>query len=306
MYDSILVPLDGSSLAEQALTIAHILAQRSGATLRLVHVHNPYHPIYMEGLPVVDEQLQPLHELHERTYLEKLRDRLQNEAHIEIIGDLLDGPIAQTLAAHATSSGSDLIVMTTHGYSGFERLWLGSIAETLVRLSPVPLLLRRLHADAPADSVPFTCRQILIPLDGSAAAEQILLPALRFGRTMGATFRLLHIIDPSVPPGARALPSMGEMRDDSTEARQTAAEMYLQKAAQQLRDQGVQVETQIETHKRPAVAIMECAEQHNMDLIAMATHGRGGLQRLLLGSVSDKVLRGSDLPLLLYRPRDGV
>ena len=143
---TILIPLDGSPLGEQALPIGRVLAQRAGAAVHLVHVRNPYQPFYVqEGVPVVDEQLRPLRELHERTYLERVRARLQEEAGVEVQVALLEGPTAQTLSAYANTTGSDLIIMTTHGYGGFERFWLGSVADALVRMSGVPVLLRRSH-----------------------------------------------------------------------------------------------------------------------------------------------------------------
>lgn len=289
--ENILIPLDGSPLAEQALEMGRAVAEQSGATIRLVHVRNRYHPIFMEGLPVIDEHLQPVQDLHEQSYLEGVQARLQAAGVVDVEVDLLDGSAAPTLASHAVATGSDLIIMTSHGYGGFERFWLGSVAESLLRISEVPLLLQCPQGDAPAGAEPFTCDAILLPLDGSALAEGILAPVEQLAKLMGARVHLLRVLSPqeaAAPPLDTGI----------------TAEHYLQKVAAMLRWKGVVVETELRTHEQPAHAILSVAEEQGVELIAMATHGRGGLQRLLLGSVSNKVLRGSSRPLLLYRPRE--
>lgn len=138
MYRSILVPLDGSSASEHSLPVACALARRAGALLRLVHVHVAYTaaPIYVEGLPVIDEQLHSLGKAHERAYLEGAQDRLvdEGEADLRIVTavldpaemDVRDQTVAQLLASYAATTDTDLIVMTTHGRGGWRAS--GSVA----------------------------------------------------------------------------------------------------------------------------------------------------------------------------------
>ena len=304
MYRQLLVPLDGSPLSEHALPIACHIARRAGATLRLVHVHVPYDTIYVEGMPVIDARLHSLGREHERAYLERIRDRLAQGADVPIDCVHLDGaePVASTLARYVAESGSDLVVMTTHGRGGLARFWLGSVADALVRLSPVPILLLRPAADILDSDRSPEFDQILIPLDGSAMAEQILTPALALGRLMQASYILLRVVEPILlhQPGPFVAP-VG-LDADQTAQLQAAAHTYLDTVARRLQAADVQVHTRVLVAPQPARAILDTALQHQKACIAMATHGKVGLTRLLLGSVADKVMRGAEVPVLLYRP----
>ena len=188
MYRSILVPLDGSPLSEYALPTAYDIACRSGATLGLLHVHEcaTPTPIYVEGIPAIDQNLLSLSKTHELAYLERIRDRLTDEHDLLITvalidpfnADIRDQTIATMLATHATATNTDLIVMTTHGRGGLARFWLGSVADVLIRASPVPVLLLR-----PGEAIPKPDR----PRPHSAHSD----PARRFaaiGSDCGACF----------------------------------------------------------------------------------------------------------------------
>jgi nucleotide-binding universal stress UspA family protein len=313
MYRSILVPLDGSPLSEQALPVAGDIARRSGATLRLMHVHMPAtpDPIYVPGLPVIDKSMQSLDKDHERVYLEHTRDRIIAEHGIRVTiaiqnlaGDVVrDASIADALAVDAAATDTDLIVMTTHGRGGLARFWLGSVADALVHVSPVPVLsLRPDELGRPFEHPP-VFRHILIPLDGSALAEQILEPALALGDLTRAAYTLLHVVDLLVVPGYAPLAQAVHLDSQMTQALLADRQRYLDNLAQRLRLGRRQIHTLALLGTQPAVTIMDAARAQGADLIALATHGRSGLARLLIGSVADKVRRGEDLPVLLYRPQ---
>ena len=291
--ERILVPVDGSELAEDALPLAMSLAARAGAALRLVHVRDRLHPIYIDGLPVVDESLHPLPDLHERTYLSRLRDRLEASDGVKVEAVILEGRIARTLAHHAKQVECVLIVMTTHGYGGLERFWLGSVADRLVRLSEVPLLLHK-PSPTPEHGEGFACERILVLLDGSERAEKILGCVEWIAKTMGATVQLREVVEPA----------RDSHDGDGAPVSHAEAQRYLREIADRLATSGVQASTHIEQHGEPASAILDHAREAGADLIALTTRGRGGVQRMLLGSVSDKVLRGTEVPLLLFRPKN--
>ena len=179
MYQTILVPLDGSVLSEQALPIAQTLAQRTSAAMHLVHVHTLNDGIYMEELPVIDDQLHSLGRTHEHMYLEQVRERLATTAQISITTANPDteGTVALTLANYARDAACDLTIMATHGHSGFERFWLGSTTDALLRLTNMPLLLIRPKEQEPL-TVPPAVQHIIIPLDGSHLAEAVLEQAV--------------------------------------------------------------------------------------------------------------------------------
>jgi nucleotide-binding universal stress UspA family protein len=312
MYRSLLVPLDGSLFGEQALPVAADIARRSGATLRLVHVHTPYtrDPIYVEGLPVIDDQLRSLGKQHERAYLERLRERVARETGITTLVALLEvrdtpelsGTVAEALADYAAATDTGLAVMTTHGRGGAARFWLGSVADALVRLSPVPVLLLRPDVDAGEAPSPRSFQRILIALDGSELAEEILRPALAFGRLMQAGYTLLRVVEPRVAAGTGPFTTPTDLDPDETQRRHAEAQSYLEGIVRRLRTESVHVDTRAIIAPHAALAILEEARRGGADLIALATHGRSGLARLFIGSVADKVLRGADTPVLLYRP----
>jgi nucleotide-binding universal stress UspA family protein len=291
----ILVPLDGSSLAERALPVAAELARLSGASVELVHVHVPISPdpIHVEGLPVIDEHMHSLRRDHERAYLERLRGGAGATASTA----LLDGPVAPGLAAHARAVGAWLIVLTTHGRGGLERLWLGSVADEVARVSPVPVLLVR---PEPPPAGRFA--RVLVPLDGSKTSEAILEHAARLARLgSGAEIVLLQVVQPLVaavwlPEGAVAAAAP----QDDLPGRERRARESLDAAARSLA--GLRVRTRVEVAASVAAAILETAQAEGSDLVALATHGRSGLARVALGSVADKVVRASRTPVLLFRP----
>lgn len=297
---SILVPFDGSNLAERAAPVAVEVARRAGAALRLVHVHVPLpaEPIYMEGLPVMDEHMRSVRRTHEQAYMEKALARLPRGVNASMA--ILDGPVASALADDARASGADLIVMTTHGRGGLERSWLGSVADELIRISPVPLLL----VPSGAGPVSGVFRHILVPLDGSALAEAILEHVVRLGRLEpGAEVTLLDVVQPVTSDVWLSYAALAPSETVSvTQRQEQRAREYLEAIARRLEDIGLRVRSRVVVAANVAAAVLEMAHGEEVDLVALATHGRSGLARLAVGSVADKVIRGSRTPVLLFRP----
>jgi nucleotide-binding universal stress UspA family protein len=310
MYRSILVPLDGSPFGEHALPLALSLAQRSGAKLEIARVHVSLTPMYAETVLAFDNVIDEAEQRRERVYLDTMVRRLTAIAPISVTASLLQGPIAEALENRAAALGADLLVSTTHGRGPVARSWLGSVADELVRRMPIPLLLIRPHevhldlADAPS------LKHIFILLDGSEMAEHIIQPAMNLGDVVKSDFTLLRIIrpavlgnyeltDPLVGPYSQTVFSHLQALHD--EERKHANE-YLERIAQQFRARSLPVQTRVLSHEQPTVAILDEVKAHHADLVALETHGRSGLPRLFLGSVADKVLRGSSVPILIQRP----
>jgi nucleotide-binding universal stress UspA family protein len=299
----ILVPLDGSELAERALAPATALARRAGAGVELVHVHVPIpvEPIYVEGLPVIDDQWRSLRRDHERAYLEQVRERLGPD--VAATATLLEGFAAPALAAHARASEAWLIALTSHGRGGLTRLWLGSVTDELARTSPVPLLVLRPEPAA----APAAFRRILVPLDGSARSEAALPHAERLARLAAeAEIVLLEVVQPIGAafwlPTAGGEPTESLRAADLLRRQQEAARERLERVAASLAAAGLRVRTRVDTAEQVAAAILEAANAERADLVALATHGRSALARAALGSVADKVVRGSSTPVLVFRP----
>ncbi len=307
MYRSILVPLDGSSFGEHALPSALTLARRAGAALHLVHVHQP--PAFPDQMLItaagVDEQLRR----EERSYLERLVGRLRG-SDVPVQGTLLEGDLLPALEDHVRAAQADLIVMTTHGRGPLSRFWLGSLTDHLVRSAPVPLLLIRPH-ERPADlNETFALRQILIPLDGSPIAEQALEPARTLAEVMQARCTLVRVI--ATAPvnedlAAQTLSGLSHaaferLKEAHDQARHKALE-YLEQAAARLRQRGVHVLCCVAESDQPAAKLLQQIHAQDADLVALATHGRAGVSRLVLGSVADKLVRGAAVPVLIRRAK---
>jgi nucleotide-binding universal stress UspA family protein len=313
MYHNVLVPLDGSTFGEAALPLALNIARRAGARLQLVNVLPPLGPIYTEAVLFTDTNLELELRQHNLTmqqaYLDEVVQRLKEAAKdIHVSTRVLEGDIAAALRAHATDSGADLVVMTTHARGPLGRFWLGSVADELVRRLPMPVLLVRPCEGPPVFEPEPLLKHILIPLDGEPFAEQILEPALELGRLLGADFTLLRVIKPVFPitypvdnaSMAQVAQAVIERTQEMQEQVRLGAQDYLERLAMPLRAKGLCMLTRVEVEDKPALAILHQAGA--IDLIALETHGRRGLSRVLLGSVADKVIRGSNLPVLVHRP----
>jgi nucleotide-binding universal stress UspA family protein len=311
MYRTILVPLDGSPFGEQALPLALALARRAGAELRVVQAAVPLAAMFAEPRPGLESTADPALRRHSQAYLDGVVRRLQGLAggQAEVTSALVEGSVAEALHGHALAAGADLVVMTTHGRGPLARAWLGSVADVLIRRLRVPVLLVRPHEGAPDAPAPPAVRHVLVPLDGSPLAEQVLEPALALGCLTDARYTLLRVIppvimapyDPTYPPLSGLEGLLQQMQGMHTQDRQDA-EAYLARVAEDLRIRGLRVSVQVMVHEVPAVAILEAARGHADGVVALATHGRTGLPRLFLGSVADKVVRGSADPVLVYRP----
>jgi nucleotide-binding universal stress UspA family protein len=296
MYRSILVPLDGSSFGEHALPLALSLACRAGAQLHLAHVHQA-------SRLASDNAADEAQRAAEGAYLDGLLRRLQASCDVPITTKLLDGPIAQALRDYAVERQADLIVMTTHGRGALSRAWLGSIADALMRSVSMPVLLVRPH-EQPADIAHEPAiRHILVPLDGSMLAEQILVHATELGRMTQAEYTLLQATDPFfVGYGPEMSPIGAE--EQFLVSLQAQAQEYLDGVAARLRAEGLQVQTTTMI-EFAATAILDYARDQAVDLIALETQGRGGLARWIVGGVADKVIRSASVPVLLHRPQGG-
>jgi nucleotide-binding universal stress UspA family protein len=304
MIRSVLVPLDGSSLSEHALPLAAAVARRAGARLVLARVHELLPPAYGVGVRFAEKVDGALKE-KERAELDAVRRRLPLDLTGQVTAELLEGDVVPALAARAAAA--DLVVMATHGYGPLARFWLGSVADQMVRVLPVPLLLvrpERLPADL--DREP-SLREIVVPLDGTAAAEGILGPAADVAALAGASLLLVRVVRPLLlegvaagteDAGAEARSLLDDLRDEQR-AGEAEARSYLESAAARLAGRGLKVQTRVQVAEQPSVAIFRAAEAAGADLIALTTRGRHGLPRLLLGSVADKIIRGSALPVLL-------
>jgi nucleotide-binding universal stress UspA family protein len=303
MFQSLLVPLDGSRFAEHALPAALTIARRANAKLRLARVRFDVEAVYGGGELAPDPKLLDSLARQEREYMEATTKRVSAAADSPVTSALLDAPIADALNEHARAERIDLIAMATHGRGGVKRFWLGSVADRLLRQTSIPLLLVR-PVEGNADlSSEFGPKQMLIPLDASSVAEEILTPAVSLGKLFDAEYALVYVIEPVVVADLHAGGSaLAGFDPKLSEQLQAEAQTYLEGVADRLRAQSLKVRTRVVLNQPAATGILEEARASGAGIIAIATHGRRGLTRFFLGSVADKVVRGCSIPVLVHRP----
>lgn len=300
-YRTIMVPLDGSDFSRQAVPVAADLASRTGASVRLVCVHTGLPPgpggVVPDDLARADEELAG----EERAMLDAVAEELRSRG-VEVEAALERGSVVRELTRVAEEE-ADLVVMATHGRGPLTRLWLGSTADGLVRRCTAPVLLVRPRGDgAEGEAGRTPLRHLLVPLDGSPVARHVLGAARALAEATGARLTLFRAVQPVMGPGFAPpdfpqgvdAAATGVLEDDVSER--------LERTARELREEGLEVAVEVTRSPDTARAILEAASELGADATAMATHGRGGVRRLLLGSVADKVLRASEHPVLLVRP----
>ena len=293
----VLVPLDGSTFSESALPAALTIARRWNAQLEIVTVKEDQSMLAHEVLQL------PSHEWFEQ-YIEEVAGRVHGEAGSTVRATVLEGSPPEAIHNHAAERGVDLVVMATHGRGPMSRFWLGSTADGLIRRSTVPILLLRPSEEAPEAQPDFNPRRVLVPLDGSDESERILTHALALAGNGETEFDLLRIYPYPKEIASSYLPQTVEVNVDVLESGRTKAAKYVEKAAATLIERGIPAMGHIVTDREPAAGILHYAEQSGADLIAMCTHGRSGLPRFFLGSVTDKVIRGAQIPTLVCHPHD--
>jgi nucleotide-binding universal stress UspA family protein len=301
MYRSILLPLDGSSFAEEALPLASHLASVGGAHLTLAHVIRP--------APDVDFKL-PDEDLAWRTRVRAAASEALGEqtmklkrAGIDTTAEVREGPVVEALMGVADEVKADLIVLTTHGSGGFRRWWLGSVADAVLRQGKAPVLLVRPWDDTETRlSERPRFGTVLVPLDGSPASETVLKHAQWFRDHLGAHLVLARVVPSPLEVGSLYGVPTVRLERDSHRRHREEAEAYLREVADSL-GEGSQ-ETRVVEASSAAEGVLEAARIHGADLIALATHSRAALGRMILGSVADKVLRGAAVPVLAVHPAE--
>lgn len=303
MYRTILLPLDGSDVAEAALPLAARIARSAHARLHLLLVHQPITvPVEMTSMPVTTADFDEELRTRERGYL---------AGRVAELGQVGDGPVevhhtdgspGPDVCAEATRLGADLIVMATHGRGAVGRFWLGSVADYVVRHTTLPVLLVHVGAGAraPADR---PIKEILVALDLSPHSEAILEPAIALARVSQAALTLFHVVEPFHEIAGPRSPYPEPQDPVLLESSRTETERLLGAAADRLRERGLAVSIRVVVGSGSvAGTVLQTLEEPGYDLVALTTHGARGLQRMLLGSVADKIIRGAGKPVLVLRP----
>jgi nucleotide-binding universal stress UspA family protein len=316
MYRRIAVALDPGPESRKALRWALAIARKADCPLDLIRVAIP--PVHGADLYAAAVLSDADTKRLEDAARQELRDLADDAATsgVRATPVVLRGDIPSALSDHLRESEADLVVLATHDRGRLERLLLGSVSEAVMRHAHVPaLLIRARPTDQAGDVVDIEpgVQRILLPIDGSPFAEQILAPAATLATLMGASLTLLSVVEPVLANAALVMgidgtliPPLGSRPSDSDadEKRLALERLTLERTVERLKALGLSVSAEVIIDARAAHTIVEFASRHRVDLIAMTTHGRGALKRLVAGSVAESVLHAASAHMLLYRPEN--
>jgi nucleotide-binding universal stress UspA family protein len=286
MPHRILLPLDGSDLAERAVGWADVLAGALDADIEMLEV-----------LPLLPEWEGPPPDITgpESEAIQQARRLLSGSTRAS--GLTLRGQPGETIADRAESTGATLVVMSSHGRSGLGRAVLGSVASDVLRDSRIPVLI----VPAAADLEPRVPTTALFPLDDSAYARTVLDWSRPMIDALGTSIILYGVAD--LPPQAIAVQGAAIPLPSGPVVTPVALTSYLEGIAGELRGAGRVVEVQVGVGD-PAAAIGDAADDAGVDLIVMSTHGRHGLARWALGSITEAVIQRAGVPVLACHPAE--
>jgi nucleotide-binding universal stress UspA family protein len=298
----ILVPVDGSESSNRALAAALQLAQAGGGRIRVLHVVDElaYLSPYADPAATIEDVRAKAGQVLDAAVA------LGKASTVPVDRRLVEAPgrrLGDVVADEANAWEADLIVIGTHGRRGLQRLLLGSGAEQILRLAPVPVLVVRdaapsLHAGATgASRSPY--QRILVPVDGSEPSNRALVEALQLARTAGGRVRVVHDVNDL----AYLVPYEGA--ESVIEQARTDARQVIDAALAVCQSAGVPADSEVveEAGRRLGDAVAEAARGWNADLVVIGTHGRRGMQRLLLGSGAEEIIRLASVPVLVVRQR---
>jgi nucleotide-binding universal stress UspA family protein len=302
MFQEIVVALDGSPFGESALPLALSIAASTQGTVRLLTIITPL-PV---DPSVEDRGLEEAGRLcmareHAEKYQSDLTQRIVAAGwDVPLAVQVETGSVVEELDLQARALRADLLVMTTHGRGPLRRAWLGSVADGLLRRTPCPILVVRPREGEEPGLDPWKPRRILVPLDGSAESHGILRYARALAGGFGVGLTLFRVV-PSRFPLSSPFATHGSHGYGGWEGEAEVVRRGLEEEAASLRADGLEVAIEVAMGAHPADGILAQVTSEGADLVAMTTHGRGGVARMILGSVADKVVRGGSAPVLLHR-----
>lgn len=294
MFKKILLPLDGSETAEAILPFVQEIATRTGAEIVLM---TAVQPVAVWDTTITVTVLEN-EESSAVDYLKQAMAKLPGKQNCRVVR----GEAAEAILEAADEESADLIAISTHGRSGLARWLFGSTAGKVLESAKVPVLFLHPKTGEDKGAPGPVVKKILVPLDGSGLAASILPLVEEFATTMGASLVLFHAVTPiaALPGFETQAPTAVAILDDL----EKHAREFLANVVAEVKARGVEA-TGLVTIDEPVHAILEAADETKADLIAVATHGRGGLGRAILGSVADGVVRRSaDVPCLVLRAKE--
>lgn len=318
MFKKVMICLDGSELAEQVLPVAVETARAYHAQLVLFRtvfeyaLVSPSIPGYSGVALQTGSFARRLEEDLElaSSYLNSMSELINKETGLTVTTDISFGTPGKSILDYAEKNDIDVIGLATHGHGGLERVIFGSTADYVLKRSPLPNLILRPQSDREHDGTKsltdYPVRKILVCLDGSRLAEQILPYAVEQARRFQSKLVLLQVLETPVSEvtiGPKVTESVAAVENEIFANKEKDASNYLLSIADSYQQSAIDAEWVLIHGDNPKKAIVDYAHKNNYDMIAMSTHGHGGLNRMVFGSVADHVLRNARIPLLVLRPK---
>jgi nucleotide-binding universal stress UspA family protein len=293
MFKHILVPLDGSQLAEAALPAAATLAGLLDASVTLIHVIEEHAPEQVHGerhLTVKEDAIRYLDEIAHKAFPPGIK--VDYHVHPSGVKD-----VARSIVDHAGEFEPDLIIMCTHGRGGLRNILVGSIAQQVIGQGQTPVLLIHPEEDQPID---FSCQQILVPMDAKPAHEQGLHVAVQLAKACSAKLVLMTVV-PTLGTLTGENAATGRLMPSAMSAlldiNQESAESYLQNRVIEFQGDAISTSTEV-WRGDPASTIAEVAKKVKAGLIVLGTHGKAGSEAFWSGSVAPKLPGLTRVPML--------
>ena len=302
MYKRMLVPLDGSELAEAVFPYARELAEKLNLEIILLHVSRPALDAFLHM---------------RRAYIEHAVEAIKHDLKkpakagkpIGVLGEIAEGYPAEEILRYADEKAADFILIATHGRSGLKRWTLGSVVDKVLRASKIPVFLVPTGVQGKTyDQWPK--KTLIVPLDGSELAGSVLKHVEALTEHPVSPFDevvLVRVCEPPVIPSYYApevseVPfNWGELIHQETVRCRKEAEDYLAKIEKQLKERKINVRSEVLAGKA-ADEVVDYVKKNPFSVIVMATHGRSGLKRLVYGSVAANILHGVSNPIFLVKP----
>ena len=313
MYENIIVPLDGSDASRQVLPYARSIAKTVGATLRLIGVLEPLNRVDnlsrmgsgAQNAPMSQSELVLSEDWRALVggLRREARDRLDAAAEetrsrgIETTVDLLEGEAAEQIIAAGNRAGESLIAMSTHGRSGIGRWMLGSVTDKVVKHTATPVLIIRAQREEPPDDVALS--KVVLPLDGSELAERAIPHAVAFANAFGAGITILRSSSPTAYGFGYADYYAAQTYTDISSEVLSDVRDYVTSAVGRIQGMGVASVEERTPEGNPGAAIIDEVGDDRTKLVVMTTHGRTGVGRWVLGSVTDRVIQHSAGPVMV-------
>ena len=302
MFDPILVPLDGSQLAECVLPHSVAIASSFGAEITLLRMLEKNQA--GTSAQLFDLLNWQINKTKATVYMEKTRSRLE-DARIRARAEVLEGLVAEGITEYAQNEGIKLIILSSHGHTGLSKWGISSTAQKIILSAPTSVLIVRAYQHdirvSALSEIP-VYQRILVPLDGSQRAENVLPIVTQLAHFHKSQIHLVHVVQ--TPEMARQMPPVQEDIELSNRVvarNQEEAGRYLEQMKARSTLEGITVETHLLTSENAAVALHQLVEQEHIDMVALSAHGYSGNQQWPYGGMVNNFILYGKVPLLIVQ-----